>query len=507
MIAIYARVSTEEQAKRGFSLQDQVRECKRKAGTNEVITYVDEGISGEFLDRPQLGKLREDLRRGGITAVICLDPDRLSRKLMNQLIISDEIEARASLIFVSGDYARTPEGQLFYQMRGAISQFEKAKINERMSRGRKEKARQGRVLRDFRMYGYDFDPSRDCFVINEREAMIVRLAFDLFTQQTGQVKGINGIARYFTEIGVPTKRGARVFHRQVVRQMLMNRAYIGEFHQNRWNTEGMLGNRYRVQEERIKQRERPQEEWIRLSIPAIVSVEIFAQAQSLLAESRRRFAGISKDVYLLGGLLRCAECDNTMTGVNKNNWGTKKRYYTDVKHTVGSRHPGCGLYLSCRELDHLVWQSVLVWMGEPDSAVALILVAGESSPMGEVQAQMKAQLDMELARLRDVSSRTLGLLAAPGIDEEDIREKLREISVRRSSLQRQREDLTLRLKHEQTAEDRSCAREANIASAWRRLSAAGADKLRPHAQKLLIRTVVKEIRVSARGDSVEIVTF
>jgi Site-specific recombinases, DNA invertase Pin homologs len=76
MVGIYCRVSTEESAQRGYSIQDQIRECRKKAGTDETIEYIDEGVSGEFLDRPGLSRLREDVRKGLITKVVCLDPDR-----------------------------------------------------------------------------------------------------------------------------------------------------------------------------------------------------------------------------------------------------------------------------------------------------------------------------------------------------------------------------------------------------------------------------------------------
>src|SRR5690554_2222938 len=218
MVGIYVRVSTEESARKGYSINDQLQECRKKAGTDEVIEYIDEGISGEFLDRPGLTKLREDVRKGLITKVVCLDPDRLSRKLMNQLIVTEEFDRHGvELVFVNGEYARTPEGQLFYSMRGAISEFEKAKINERMTRGRREKARQGKVVRDYRVYGYDYDKEKECFVVNEDEARVVRLVFDLFTKPNDKVDGINGIAKYLTKQGIPTKRGAKVWHRQVVR--------------------------------------------------------------------------------------------------------------------------------------------------------------------------------------------------------------------------------------------------------------------------------------------------
>jgi site-specific DNA recombinase len=367
MIGIYARVSTEEQARSGYSLQDQLRECRNKAGTSDVIEYIDEGISGEFLDRPALTKLRQDVREGLITRLICLDPDRLSRRLMNQLLISDEIEKSARLEFVNGEYLQNPEGRLFYQMRGAISEFEKAKITERFSRGRREKARQGRVVRDYKVYGYDFDPGESRLIINNYESNIVKLIFDLFTGKSIiKTAGINGIALYLTAMKIPTKRGAKVWHRQVVRQILMNRVYIGEFYQNRWNTEGMLGNKFKDREQRIPMRIRPKSEWILVPCPRIIDDEQFEYAQELLNVSRQRWAGSGKYRYLLSGLVRCGNCGNTMTGRRVKNWGKYIFQYTDVKNTAGAKSKGCGKRISAGQLEVMVWEEVLSWLNQFD---------------------------------------------------------------------------------------------------------------------------------------------
>lgn len=506
MIAVYARVSTEEQAKHGFSLADQLRECKRKAGTDDVLEYVDEGISGEFLDRPQLSKLREDIRSGLVHKVVCLDPDRLSRKLMNQLIISDEIESRAELMFVNGEYARTPEGQLFYQMRGAISQFEKAKINERMSRGRREKARQGRVLRDFHIYGYDFDSEKEQFVVNSREATIVKLIFDLFTNSNGRVQGINGIAKYLTDIGVPTKRGVGVFHRQVVRQMLMNRSYIGEFYQNRWNTEGMLGNRYRPPEERIAQKPRPREEWIRLPIPAIIDSEQFQYAQSLLAESRRRWAGTGKRSYMLSGLLRCGECGNTMTGRKGKAWGREQYYYSDRKATAGANNPGCGTDIKCDELEHQVWDTILSWIRAPDEELIAEL---ENNPQLSSEQRQLENIQTELERLEVVSRRLMNFLSDPDIDEQDIREKLKDVQIERRSLNQKKLAITSRLDKMNSKDMREEAehRRTMLMTIWDSLASVEVHHIGAQAGRDLLRTVIKEIRVFEQGQRIEIVTL
>jgi len=272
LIAIYARVSTEEQAKQGFSIAAQIRECALLAGSKHALVFADEGVSGETLQRPALQELMRRIEAGEIEEVICLDPDRLSRKLLHQLLLTEDWDRRAvRLSFVHGNYAKTPEGNLFYALRGAISEFEKAKINERMCRGRREKARQGRVLRDFQIYGYDFDPEREQLVINHGEAAVVRQIYAWFLQPPPGINGMAGIARALTQSQVPTKRGAAQWHRQVVRQILSNRTYIGEFYQNKWDTSG---GRVRL---------RPKEEWILIPCPRIISPDIFAQVQRRLS--------------------------------------------------------------------------------------------------------------------------------------------------------------------------------------------------------------------------------
>jgi len=274
--AIYARVSTEEQAKHGFSIAAQIRECAKLAGEGQWQVFADEGISGETLNRPALEKLRQSIEAGEIREVICLDPDRLSRKLLHQLLLTEEWDRHGvRLVFVHGSYAKTPEGNLFYALRGAISEFEKAKINERMCRGRREKARQGRVLRDFQIYGYDFDPRSEQLVINQGEAAVVRRIYSWFLDPPPGFKGISSIARALTLAKVPTKRGAPKWHRQVVRQILTNRTYIGEFYQNKWDTSS---GRTRL---------RPREEWILIPCPAIITPEAFAQVQRCLSVNSR----------------------------------------------------------------------------------------------------------------------------------------------------------------------------------------------------------------------------
>ncbi len=493
MIAIYARVSTEEQARSGFSLTDQLRECRKKAGTDDVAEYVDEGISGEFLDRPALSRLRQDVREGMIHKVVCFDPDRLSRKLMHQLLITDEWDRQGvDLQFVNGEYAKTPEGTLFYSMRGAIAEFEKAKINERMSRGRREKARQGRVLRDFQIYGYDFDKEREQLTVNEQEAQVVRLVFRLFTQPNREVQGMNGIARYLTQAGVPTKRGAKVWHRQVVRQMLANRAYIGEFYQNRWNTEGVLVNKHKPPGERQPVRQRPPEEWIFLPCPPIVDKKLFEHAQQLLQTSRRRWSGSKTHRYLLSGLVRCGLCGQTMTGRRATHWGKPVQYYTDRKQGKEAKPVGCGQKIDCGDLEEAVWNRVKEWLSDSQALTA----AADLREAGTTQEEL-ALLLRELEKAKEGRRRLLALYA-DGVEwpEEELRQALRESNEKEERI---------RQRIAQHREKRKSDGSPTVEESIRRWLGSGSQEPSVEDQREVIRRVVREIRIYP--GRVEIDTF
>ena len=487
MIAIYARVSTDDQVKHGYSLQGQLKECQKKAGSSDLLEYIDEGISGEFLDRPALSKLRKDIKEGLITKVICLDPDRLSRKLMNQLIISEELDKHGvELVFVNGEYAKTPEGTLFYSLRGAIAEFEKAKITERMSRGRREKARQGKVLRDFNIYGYAYDSKAEQIIINEKESEVVRFIFNLFIQPNDLVEGINGIAKYLTSLGIPTKKGSKVWHRQVVRQILMNRVYIGEFYQNRWNSEGMLGNKYKDKEDRISLKQRAQEEWILIPCPPIIDKDAFEHAQILLEESRRRWTKKSKNKYLLSGLVRCGECGNTMTGRKAKNWGKHVFEYTDLKNTAGASNKGCGHKVRCEELDVGVWEQIVRWLNNPEEIAKTPEI--EDVPIEKFELE---KYEKEIQNIRAKRKRLLELFAEEvEVSKEDLTQMLKDLKEREQYLHKEID----RLKGRVNEEGNDKLRKKLLEEAIQYYLSVDKEEITFEQKQQLIRFLVREIR-------------
>src|SRR5712691_3530687 len=149
--AIYARVSTTDQADRGYSLPTQIEACQAMAQQEgytvpDTHTFIDD-YTGTSLNRPQLTHLRDLARQWLVHAIFVYDLDRLSRKLAHQLLLSEEFEqASVALHIVTmPDGAKTPETPLLANVRGIIAEYERAKIRERTARGQRGRAQAGHI--------------------------------------------------------------------------------------------------------------------------------------------------------------------------------------------------------------------------------------------------------------------------------------------------------------------------------------------------------------------------
>ncbi|WP_312340085.1 recombinase family protein, partial [Anaerospora hongkongensis] len=120
--AIYVRVSTDQQAEKGYSIDTQLEACRKYAlelGATNIEEFIDDGYSGAFIDRPALTSLREKLKKRQFDVVIAYAPDRLARKTIHLLIISEEMEKAGALRkFASVNFESTSEGELMYKFQG-----------------------------------------------------------------------------------------------------------------------------------------------------------------------------------------------------------------------------------------------------------------------------------------------------------------------------------------------------------------------------------------------------
>ena len=331
LIAIYCRVSTEEQSENGYSIDEQERlleEWCKKMGYVIYKCYSDRGISGKNIkDRPALKELLSDAKAGKFDMVISWKINRVSRKLEDVLKIVNLLE-KNNITFKS--YSEpfetdTPAGRMQFQMMALIGEFERGTIAQNVKMGMIAKAKSGNWCGG-RVLGYDLVPNnspeeekkgKNKLEINEKEAEIVRFIFNEYSKG----KGYKAITNQINKLGYKTKKGNN-FSVGSIRDILTNPVYIGEI-------------RYNVRQNWSEKRRRninPNPIRVKGKHEAIIDRELWDKVQLILESKKGKPSRIYDGEYPLTGILRCPKCGAGMVISRTTNTladGTKKRiaYY------------------------------------------------------------------------------------------------------------------------------------------------------------------------------------
>src|SRR5215831_3034584 len=150
-VAVYVRVSTQRQAQTQTIEQQLERLYAHIQAQGWPLApeamFRDDGYSGAQLARPGLDRLRDRAARADIDRVLITAPDRLARKYVHQVLLLEELERYGCQVeFLDRPMSQDPHDQLVLQIRGAVSEYERSLIAERMRRGRQAKFRAGLLL-------------------------------------------------------------------------------------------------------------------------------------------------------------------------------------------------------------------------------------------------------------------------------------------------------------------------------------------------------------------------
>jgi site-specific DNA recombinase len=483
--AVYARVSTDEQAEK-YGLTSQVHDLRALA-TRKTYTvpdgaeFLDDGYSGADLNRPALARLREAVRAKAVDVVLIHDPDRLSRRLPHQLLLLEEFErAGARVEFVTTPREDTPEGRLLLNVKGIIAEYEREKIRERTQRGKREKARRGLVVASF-PYGYRLDPAAPGrLVVHEAEAEVVRLIYALLIDEQRSTRAIVAELR---RLGIAPARRGRWGPTQV-RRILGSDRYTGRAYYNRDESiENPKTGR------RTRRAQRPASEWISVPIPAIVTPARFAAAQVQLQRNREAQVGRpARFTYLLRGLLRCDLCGNRYVGVPSHG----RRYYRCFGRNRILSHGTCrSPWLSADTAEASVWGAITDVLRDP--ATLLRKLVGYTTRRGVRDVELRSGVEHLRRLMADVDRqehRLLDLYLDETLRTDALRGRLGELARRREGL---RERLA-RAEAQATAHGALEARQGAI-TRWCAQACRGIDRLDDKGRQRLLAALVDEIRV------------
>ncbi|PEL26973.1 recombinase family protein [Bacillus toyonensis] len=297
-VAIYTRVSTDEQANEGFSLQaqeDHLRQYAKAKGYEVYDIYSDEGYSGKDYNRPEIQRLFKDLSQDKFKGILVKSVDRISRRLSDVTkLIDDVLVPRNSYIVISDANldSSTTGGIAIIHLLATFAQLERSMIVQRVKAGMGKRAELG-YWNGGRVLGYDVKNKE--LKVNKEEAEIVRKIFHLRTEG----KGYKSIAIMLNQQGFKTKRGG-LFSIGTIKTILENPLYIGYCrwgrHKN-WNVERRKGktDEYKF----VKGKHEP-----------IVSEDLWKRVQGVNYAHKK---SISKNrnfngEFVLSGILRCPSC-------------------------------------------------------------------------------------------------------------------------------------------------------------------------------------------------------
>ena len=307
IVGIYPRVSTQEQAKEGYSIGEQTERLLKYCeamGWTVYKTYTDAGYSGGTTDRPALQEMIRDVKAGKLDKVVVYKLDRLSRSQLDTLYLIEKVFLSHGCDFVSMNEnfdTSTPFGRAMIGILAVFAQLEREQIKERMMMGKEARAKEGKFHGSHSPFGYDYTDGE--LVQNEYETVQIRKIFEL--AQSGLSP--YSIANYMNEHGY-IRRDGYEWKDNNVRRSLLNKTYIGYIKHN--------------------------DEWMSGIHEAIIDQSQFYEVQNILnarSEQHRKYnRRAGKATTYLGGFLYCAKCGakytkNTTSGKVKPD-GSRYRY-------------------------------------------------------------------------------------------------------------------------------------------------------------------------------------
>lgn len=305
-VAIYARVSTTEQAEEGYSIDEQIRVLKEfceKEGYGVYDEYVDRGISGKNITgRPAIKRLLADAEQKKFDIVLVWKMNRLARKSLDLMNIVEQLNSKniAFRSYTEKYETETPTGKLHFQMMAAIAEYERNNIAENVKMGMIARAKDGQ-WNGGQVMGYDVvekdsenkKRKKTGLQINEQEAKIIRLIFKMYT--TGH--GYKAIANKINQDGYRTKKN-KTFSLNAIKTIVTNPVYAGYIRYNvrrDWN-------------EKRRNNINPNPIIVKGEHPSIISEETWKIAQKVYKERSCKPNRIHEGVFPLTGIMRCPQC-------------------------------------------------------------------------------------------------------------------------------------------------------------------------------------------------------
>lgn len=458
-VTYYARVSTEKVEQQG-SLENQVQYytefIQRNPNWTFVQGYIDEGISGtSTYGRESFLRMINDAHRGLFDFIITKEISRFSRSTLDSIQYTQELlDANVGVLF-QNDNINTLDTDSEFRLvvMAGVAQDEVRKLSERLKFGFRQSIRNGHVLGNNRLLGYD---KKDCrLTIIPEQAEVVRLIFELYA--TGKY-GIRKLARELTQRGHTSSRG-NSFNQLTIKHILTNPKYKGWY----------CGNKTQSLDYRTKKKAFLDEsEWVMHpdpNIPAIVSEELWDQANAIFRERSgevRRKATSYHNRYPYSGKIICGKHG---TSFHRQAFKTREgetEYWRCKRYRQQGRE-GCGLpAIRTHEVDQVLADLFQRMVRKKEQIIRLVLDSLADTVQSADYSAQFARIEEQIGQMEAKKDKLLELSMADAIT-------IQEFKARNGRFNRQISVLEEQLSELRRQEQQSKAAGADFAALERAL--------------------------------------
>jgi site-specific DNA recombinase len=513
-VALYARVSTQRQAEaQNIELQLErltAHAAAQQWGVAPEDVYRDDGYSGATLRRPGLDRLRDRAAGAHLDRIVITAPDRLARNFVHQALLVEELERHGAVVtFLERPMSQDPHDRLLLQIRGAVAEYERTLIVDRMRRGRLRRLQTGTLLPWTQApYGYRLAPDRPRDPAGVRldavEAAVVR---DIFAWVLDEGLAITAVVQRLHRLGIPSPKGRAYWSPSSVRRVLTNPAYAGHACTSRTRSCPATSRRSAlapVGRRPNSERHTAPEDWIPVArVPAIVDQAQLDVARARLEENRRlarRNAAPGR--YLLRGLVSCGHCRRGCDGLRRQRpGGPAYEYYVCRTRSHGRvlvAGARCGARnIPARQLEALVWADLCALLRHPTMIADAMARARGGHWVPQELAARRAGLRRGRASLSQQRERLTEAYLAGALELAEYRHRRADLEGRQAVLRRQEEQLA-----SDAVERDGVARLAAQAGDFCRRVAEGLEHLDAARQRELLELLID--RVVVTDDLVEI---
>ena len=421
-VTFYARVST-DQDEQINSLENQVQYytelIQSKPNWKFVPGYVDEGISGgSTKKRDNFNRMIRDAKAGMFDFIITKEISRFSRSTLDSIRYTQELLDYNVGVFFQNDNINTLDTDSEFRLviMAGVAQDEIRKLSERLKFGFRQAIKNGHVLGNDKLYGYD---KKDCVLtVNEEEAEIIRIIFDLYGNQR---LGTRTISKRLMELGYTSREG-NAFNTLTIRHILENPKYKGWY----------CGNKSQSVDYRTKRNILLDEsEWVTYpdpSIPAIVSEELWNRANALYKRRREEMKSHSSGLsfhnrYPYSAKIYCEEHGTTFhRQVIQTKKGQQEVWQCKVYRSHG-RAACSAPQIRSSDLDFILSDIFKKLIRDEQKIIDSLVTVLTNIPKEVDYGKLRGQVENEMDDLERKKNRLLDLSIAGALTVEEFKER------------------------------------------------------------------------------------